>query len=396
MNVENTQTDETISQNPAPDRTDSTKWKEAPILLLKGFFMGAADVIPGVSGGTMALILGVYSRLIHAIKSIDVKAVKLLLRFNIKAVFERVHWKFLISLVSGVGLAFFFFTKIVPLPELMYEYPEPIYGLFFGLIVGSIYLLTKNIKGFGWKHFLFVILGTLIGYWVVTLVPTSTPDSYPFIFFSGAVAICAMILPGISGSFLLLILRKYTFILNQFGQIGGPHTTSALLILLVFVLGMITGISLFSRFLSWFLDRYHGFTLSVLVGFLVGSLYVIWPFQVRQFTKTYRTKIESVQSTQVQVLQAHPENAMRQEYQKLGKIVNPGAKPSEQKIQLITVKKKLIHSEPFWPNIHDLKGDKRLNEGPLSFYLAFICMLGGLLLVAGIEKMAGMMGGEAV
>lgn len=350
--------------------------------------MGAADVIPGVSGGTMALILGVYSRLIHAIKSVDVSVIKMVLRFRIPEALKAVHWKFLISLLSGVALAFVFFTKIVPLPELMYEYPEPIYGLFFGLILGSIYLLIKNINGFTWKHVLFLILGTIIGYWVVTLVPTDTPETYPFIFFSGAVAICAMILPGISGSFLLLILRKYTFILSQFGKLGGPDTTSAALVLVVFVLGMIMGISLFSRVLSWFLDRYHGFTLAVLVGFLVGSLYVIWPFQIRKFTETTRTKIVSVTSQQATNLRTHPENTMRQEYRKLGKIVNPDAAESMQKIQVLTVKKKLIHSNPYWPDTHNLKSDRRLTNGSTSFYLAFGSMLFGLILVAGIEKIA--------
>ncbi len=378
----------TLTEDKETRQSDSTQWKESPLLVLKGFLMGAADVIPGVSGGTMALILGVYSRLIHAIKSVDVSVIKMVLRFRIPEAIKIVHWKFLVSLLSGIALAFVFFTKIIPLPQLMYEYPEPIYGLFFGLILGSIYLLIKNIKGFTWKHVLFLILGTIIGYWVVTLVPTDTPETYPFIFFSGAVAICAMILPGISGSFLLLILRKYTFILSQFGKLGGPDTTSAALILLVFVLGMITGISLFSRVLSWFLDRYHGFTLAVLVGFLVGSLYVIWPFQIRQFTETTQTKIVSVTSSQVTNLRAHPENTMRQEYHKLGKIVNPNAAVNLQKIQVITVKKKLIHSNPYWPDVHHLESDSRLTNGAVSFYLAFASMVFGLILVAGIEKIA--------
>lgn len=373
-------------------RKDSTPWKETPILLLKGFLMGAADVIPGVSGGTMALILGIYSRLIHAIKSIDGKAIKSLFTFKFSKFFSRTHWRFLIFLVSGIAMAFFFFTRIVPLPKLMYTHPEPIYGLFFGLILGSIYLLLKNIKNFGWKHFIFLLIGVVLGYWIVTLVPTNTPDNYAFIFFSGAVAICAMILPGISGSFLLLILRKYTFILNQFGRLGGPETVSAIIILLVFILGMITGIGLFSRLLSWFLDRWHGFTLSVLVGFLIGSLYVIWPFQIRKYTETVRTKVVSVQSSQVQALKKHPENTMRQEYQRLGKVVNPGAPAGQQKIQLQTVKRKLIKSNPFWPDLSHLKQDKRLTNGLSSFYWAIFSMIGGLLLVAFIEKAAGMTG----
>jgi putative membrane protein len=373
-------------------KTDSTPWKEMPGLVLKGFLMGAADVIPGVSGGTMALILGIYSRLIHAIKSVDIRAIKDFGTLRFHSFFSRTHWRFLISLISGIIMAFIFFTRIVPLPKLMYTYPEPIYGLFFGLILGSIYLLLKNIKSFGWKHFLFLLLGVAIGYWVVTLVPTNTPDNYFFIFFSGAVAICAMILPGISGSFLLLILRKYTFILNQFGKIGGPETVSAGIILLIFVLGMITGIGLFSRLLSWFLDRWHAFTLSVLVGFLVGSLYVIWPFQIRHYTETVRTKIVSVQNPAVQELKKNPENPMQQEYKRLGDIVNPGMISEKQKIQLQTVKKKLIQTEPFWPKISNLSKDNRLTNGRNSFYRAIFSILGGLLLVIFIDWVANKKG----
>ncbi|HKJ30260.1 MAG TPA: DUF368 domain-containing protein [Balneolales bacterium] len=386
MNQTETKGDSKITGEPV--QKDSTKWKEMPFLLLKGFLMGAADVIPGVSGGTMALILGIYSRLIHAIKSVDMKAIKDFFTLKFPRFFIRTHWRFLISVLSGIAMAFIFFTKIVPLPKLMYIYPEPIYGLFFGLILGSIYLLLKNIKAFGWRHFVFLLIGIVIGYWVVTLVPTNTPDNYAFIFFSGAVAICAMILPGISGSFLLLILRKYTFILNQFGKIGGPETVSAAVILLVFILGMITGIGLFSRLLSWFLDRWHGFTLSVLVGFLIGSLYVIWPFQIRKYTETVRTKIVSVQSSQVQALKKHPENTMRQEYERLGDIVDPGAPAAQQRIQLQTVKKKLIHSKPFWPQLSNLKNDQRLTNGESSFYWALFSMIGGLVLVAFIEWVA--------
>ncbi len=125
---------------------DKTTFKEYPSLMLKGFLMGAADVVPGVSGGTMALILGIYNRLLSAIKSVDTSALKSLLSFKIASFFQAFHWKFLMGLLTGIGSAIVFFTRIVPLPEFMYSHPEPVYGLYFGLILGSIFLLIKSLK----------------------------------------------------------------------------------------------------------------------------------------------------------------------------------------------------------------------------------------------------------
>ncbi|MDX1617852.1 MAG: DUF368 domain-containing protein, partial [Balneolaceae bacterium] len=177
---------------------DETSWTEAPFLLIKGFLMGSADIVPGVSGGTMALIVGIYTRLINAIKSADMRFVGRFFSLRFREAFERLHWRFLLLLLSGIFLAIFFFTRIVPLQLYMFTRPELIYGLFFGLILGSIGILIQAVPSFDWKHGLFVLLGTLIGFWVVTLVPTSTPETKLFIFLSGSIAICAMILPGIS------------------------------------------------------------------------------------------------------------------------------------------------------------------------------------------------------
>src|SRR5690606_12926017 len=142
--------------------------------------------------------------------------------------FKTFHWKFLIGLLFGIGSAIVFFTRIIPLPEFMYSHPEPVYGLYFGLILGSIFLLIKSLKQLEISSILFIAIGTFIGWWIVNLVPTQTPESYLFIFFSGALAISAMILPGISGSFILLILGKYQFILSQIGLIGTEETVSAI------------------------------------------------------------------------------------------------------------------------------------------------------------------------
>lgn len=358
------------------------------MLIIKGFLMGGADVIPGVSGGTMALILGIYKRLIHAIKSLNGRAVKSILKLQFGDFLSEFHWRFLVFLITGIGSAFVFFTRVVPLPKLMYRYPEPVYGLFFGLILGSVYLLIRQIKGLNWVHILFIIIGVYVGYRVVTLVPTDTPENMPFIFLSGAIAICAMILPGISGSFLLLILHKYTFILTQFGKLGGPDTVEAGGILLVFVAGMVVGITSFSRLLSWFLDRYYSQTISVLIGFLIGSLYVIWPFQVRDYVQTQRVKTVAMNSAQVQKLQQTMPDTTQVEYSKLGQIVQPETVNEPGKVQVITVKKKLISSEPFWPQWSHPSQDSRLDSGLKSIWSALLSMAGGLILVVVIEWLA--------
>lgn len=256
--------------------------------------MGAADIIPGVSGGTMALITGIYQPLLNSIRSVDALTIGSLVRLRFKEAFSRIDVAFLATLVTGIAAAILFFTKVVPLPKYMVSHPELVYGLFFGLIVGSIVLLFMDIDPARRKplQLLFIVVGAAIGFKVVTLVPSETPESWWFIFLSGAVAICAMILPGISGSFILLILRKYDFILYQIGSLGGPYTLEALMVLVPFGFGALAGLALFSRFLSWLLERAEISTMMVLIGFLIGSLWVIWPWQERSF-------VESIRSTEV-------------------------------------------------------------------------------------------------
>lgn len=253
------------------------------LLYLKGFAMGSADVVPGVSGGTMALITGIYTQWLDAIKSVDAAAIRQLLQFRFTAAFATIHWQFLVVLLAGLFSAILFFTRVVPLPELIHTHPVPVYGLFFGLILGSVFVVGKDVGRFDTQALLFTVLGIAIGFWVVNLVPTETPDHPLFIFFAGAVAICAMVLPGISGSFILLILRKYDYVLGQFSLLGGAETLSALGVLVPFGLGVLTGIALFTRFLSWLLHQYRIPTMAVLIGFMVGSLWVIWPWQHRVY-----------------------------------------------------------------------------------------------------------------
>lgn len=268
--------------------------------------MGSADVVPGVSGGTMALITGIYTQLLDAIKSVDAQAVRLLLTLKWKDAFERIHWRFLLVLLSGLFTAVLFFTRVIPLPELIHTQPVLVYGLFFGLILGSVFVVWKDMGGFDVRMALFMLAGILIGFWVVNLVPTETPEHPLFIFFAGSIAICAMVLPGISGSFILLILRKYDYVLGQFSLLGGPDTLSALGVLVPFGLGVLTGIALFTRFLSWLLHLYGKPTMAVLIGFMIGSLWVIWPWQERTY-ETVRGEDKLIHSEPVLPVLSSPD-----------------------------------------------------------------------------------------
>lgn len=317
--------------------------------------MGSADIVPGVSGGTMALITGIYDRLIFAIKSADWTAVKSVLTLQFKKFFEHFHWKFFLFLFSGIFLAVIFFTRIVPLQVYMFTHPEIVYGLFFGLIVGSIVLLMLEIDKNERTpiNFLYLIAGALIGFWVVTLVPADTPESFWFVFFSGSVAICAMILPGISGSYLLLIFRKYDYILSLLGMIGTIDTLDAIINLLPFIIGALFGIILFSRILSWLLKHFHTVTLMVLIGFLIGSLYVIWPYQERIYEEHVRdTEIVSMTDPIVQELKGRESIPPGPQYKRLGEVQNPNATFDRLKqVEIETVSRKLVKSNPYFPGV---------------------------------------------
>lgn len=343
--------------------------------------MGSADIVPGVSGGTMALILNIYNRLIHAISSFDVTFLKLFFAFRWKAAFRRAHWKFLIVLLSGIFCAILFFTHVVPLQIYMFTHPELIFGLFFGLIVGSIGILLKAIDSFSWQHGLLIVVGILIGLWVVTRVPAETPESALFVFLSGSVAICAMVLPGISGSYILLILRKYDFILSQLGKLGSADTLSALGVLAPFVLGAIVGLMLFTRLLSWLLDTRYAQTLAVLIGFLIGSLYVIWPYQNRTYSEFItETEVVAYTSARAVALRQNPPTHNKPEYERLGDVINPEAEPDGLKqVEIETVKQKMITSVPYVPYV--------TSRPPADFWSGIWGMISGLALVFGLDML---------
>lgn len=358
---------------------DETEWKESPYIIIKGFLMGSADIVPGVSGGTMALITGIYDRLIYAIKSIGTDLVKNVFSLKFKEALSIFHWKFLFLLFTGMFSAVMFFTKVVPLQIYMFTHPEIVYGLFFGLIVGSIFLLVVEIapEKRGWKNMLPLIAGALFGFWIVTLVPTDTPTTAWFVMLSGAISICAMILPGISGSYLLLILRQYDHILTQVGNLGTAETVSSIINLAPFFAGALIGIILFSRVLSWLLKNYHATTLLVLIGFLIGSLYVIWPYQDREFQESVRS-VEVMDFTDPLVQELMDADGVRQlpRYQRIGRIINPDAPSDELKrVEVETVSKKMLSSAPFIPE----KGEENVNIRGGLFGIA-----GGLLMIWGV------------
>ena len=246
-------------------------------LVIKGFCIGSADIIPGVSGSTIAFILGIYSELINAIKSFDSKWLSMIFSFNLKGMCQRPHFDFLAPLGIGIFLAVLFFTHIISLPILIHTHPEIIYGLFFGLVLGSIlfflYQLRKNLII---NNLFFLFFGVIFGSYFISLIPSSTPDDSWFIFICGIVSISAMLLPGISGSFVLLIFNKYSYILNAIGHFE-------LSIIAPFVFGIIVGLIFFSRFISYIMKKFYDQTVLFMVGLLAASLYVIWPFQNRTY-----------------------------------------------------------------------------------------------------------------
>lgn len=265
--------------------------KDKLILTAKGCCMGAADVVPGVSGGTMAFILGIYAQLLSAIRSFDVVWLQHIFKREFKPALQRPHFSFLIPLFIGIFCALLFFTRVIPLPVYLHTHPELIYGLFFGLIVGSIITLLPEVKRLDKSAVFFLSMGITLGFLVVNLVPVKTPDHSLFIFFSGLLAISAMLLPGISGSFILLILRKYDTILNAIGHFQWT-------ILIPFILGCFTGLIVFSRLISWLLTRFYRATMLIIIGILIGSLWVIWPFQVREYI-TIHHKERLISSTPI-------------------------------------------------------------------------------------------------
>ena len=247
------------------------------MLYLKGLSMGGADVIPGVSGGTVAFITGIYDELINSIKAIDWEAVKLIFQWRIADVWEKVNGNFLICILAGIVTSLLSLSKLMTF--LLDTYPIQIWSFFFGLILVSSPLIFRDIKQWNTVTILSGIFGVVIAYLITILSPTETPTNLFFIFFCGAIAICAMILPGISGAFILLLIGKYEYMITALINFDIP-------VIVVFVIGCFLGLVGFSKFLGWILTLYRFPTLSLLAGFMIGSLNKVWPW--KEITE-YRT-----------------------------------------------------------------------------------------------------------
>jgi putative membrane protein len=260
--------------------------RDYAVLFAKAFCMGVADLIPGVSGGTIAFITGIYEGLLDAVGSVNKKSIGAVLKGDIKTALSIVHIRFLIPLVLGMLSAIFMLARLMH--YLITDHPIPTWAMFFGLIAASIIVIFKQLEDpKKWDNILSLLVGGVFAWVMVSLIPVDTPTDSWFIYLCGVIGISAMILPGLSGSFLLLILGKYEFIT---GAVKSPFVDGNFTILLTFVAGSLTGVAGFSRVLNWFLKHYHGQTMAFLTGILIGSMKKVWPWKEVLETKVIRGK----------------------------------------------------------------------------------------------------------
>ncbi|WP_240656975.1 DUF368 domain-containing protein [Neptunomonas marina] len=236
----------------------------------KGMMMGAADAVPGVSGGTVAFITGIYEELIHSLRQVDLSAAKILFSDGPKAFWAHINGSFLLALVGGIIFSLASFAHLIV--YLLDTYPEMLWSFFFGLILASTWSVMRHIPRWDMNTLSFFILGTLSAYVVTSISPTQIEATSLMIFLAGSIAICAMILPGISGSFILLIMGLY-------GPILGAVKSFDLPVILLFMSGCVVGLLSFVRVLDWLFSNYKALTLAVLSGFLLGSLNKVWPWK---------------------------------------------------------------------------------------------------------------------
>jgi len=240
------------------------------LLVLRGLGMGAADVVPGVSGGTIAFITGIYEELVYSIKSINLEAIKLFFTGRWKSFWKQINGNFLLAVFAGVFISVLSLAKV--LEYLLEHQPILIWSFFFGLILASSYVVSRKIKKWEYPKIVAIVGGIGIAFYITSVTPTTTTDAFWFIILAGAFASCAMILPGISGSFILLLLGKYAFALHAVNE-------RIVVDLMLLGSGALVGIILFANLLSWLLKKHHDITIAVLVGFMIGSLNKIWPWK---------------------------------------------------------------------------------------------------------------------
>ncbi|MCP3965701.1 MAG: DUF368 domain-containing protein [Lentisphaerae bacterium] len=266
-------------QNEAPALQEKRSIGGYIKLGLAGFAMGVANVIPGVSGGTMAFILGIYEELIESIRKFaSVPTFKLAFAFKIKKMYDTLPWRFLLALGIGVLIAFGSAAKLFT--KALESYPELTFAFFFGLVLASILTVFKKVKKWQASRYVMLVIGALVAYLIVTLVPVDTPNVWWFSFISGMIVICAMILPGISGSFLLLVLGQYKYVWGSVAAIASRQISMDAVSTLFWVgSGCIVGIGSFVHLLNWLFRKFHDLTVATLIGFMVGSMWKLWPWK---------------------------------------------------------------------------------------------------------------------
>ena len=238
--------------------------------------MGMADVVPGVSGGTIAFISGIYEELLGSIKSIDLEAIKLLFTGKFRTLWKKINGNFLFSLIAGIGVAILTMARVMT--YMLENHPIITWSFFFGLIIASALMVAREVKHWSAMPIVTMVIGAALSYWITVVSPATTPNDWWFVMLSGAIAICAMILPGISGAFILLLMGKYMFIMEAVTQMN-------IGVLALFAVGAIVGIVSFSHVLSWLLAKWHDATVTMLMGFMIGSLNKVWPW--KQTLETY-------------------------------------------------------------------------------------------------------------
>ena len=246
--------------------------------------MGAADVVPGVSGGTIAFISGIYEELLNSISSFNLSLFSVLKNEGFKKVWKMVNGRFLLALFIGICISVLSLAKLIE--NLLENHPILIWSFFFGLVLASIIYIAKQIKIWNIKSYLYLIFGLIFAYYITTLNPVISQNSSPwFLFLAGMIAICAMILPGISGSFILVLLGAYKPILNAINK-------KDFFSVVIFMAGAILGLLTFSRVLKWLFSKYKNYTLALLIGFIAGSLNKIWPWKE---TISWRTNSKGIE-----------------------------------------------------------------------------------------------------
>ncbi len=260
-------------------------------LIFKGMAMGMAEVVPGVSGGTIAFITGIYERLIFSIKSIDLDFIKLVFSGKIAAAWKKIDGNFLVFLLGGMILGIV--IGVFAITWLLQHHPLLIWGFFFGLILASVYVVGRDIDKWNAGSIIALLAGTALVYYVTVAVPGSPTTALWFVFVCGAVAISALLLPGLSGSFILLLLGMYTYIIPKVKDILSGDL-SGLSVIIVFAVGCLTGLLSFSRVLTWAFKNYKNITLAFLTGLMIGSLNKVWPWQQVLSLRTNTEGEESV------------------------------------------------------------------------------------------------------